>query len=217
MSKPDVSLGGTSYERVRDRLRADILNGVLPPGSRLKQAELSKQYGLSLMPVREAIQQLQGEGLVEFTPKRGAIVRVPDRRLVSQIFDIRIALEGALARRAAEVATPADLARLREAMDIHEREKADPDAHMRNHLNFHYVINSISGNVEAVNIVERHNSIIFGLRRRVGYDTARIDEIVADHRTIYAAIAAGDAEAAQKAAETHVRHSKEDMLKRMGD
>ena len=217
MFKSEFSIAATSYERVRDRLRSDILQGVLPPGSRLKQMELSKRYGLSLMPIREAMQQLQGEGLIEFTPKKGAVVRILSRRLISQIFDIRIALEGALARLVATAATEDDLAKLRHVMEQHEREKSDPEAHIRHHLNFHQVINTISGNEEAVQIVERHNSIIFGVRRRVGYSVPRIDEIAADHQTIYAAIAARDEEAAQKATEAHVRRSKDDMLDRMGE
>src|SRR3712207_3392027 len=63
------------YVRVREQLRTDILQGVFAPGERIKIAELSKRYGVSQMPVREALQMLQGEGLVTIAPNKGASIR----------------------------------------------------------------------------------------------------------------------------------------------
>ncbi|MBL8228105.1 MAG: GntR family transcriptional regulator, partial [Bryobacterales bacterium] len=68
-------LGDPVYLRVRERLRADILSGRFGPGERIKIAELSKRYGVSQMPVREALQMLQGEGLITIAPNKGASVR----------------------------------------------------------------------------------------------------------------------------------------------
>lgn len=209
------NLSRTSYERVRDRLREGILDGQFPPGHRLKAVELARQFGVSLMPVREALLQLQGEGLIVVIPKRGAVVRVLDSKLVSQIFDIRIALEGSLAHSAALLATESDIEQLRQVIERHKQTKGDREAHMKNHLEFHEIINAISDNGEAIKILELHHQLIFGLRRKVGFGPTRIEEISADHDTIFSAIAAHDGEAAEKAAKAHVARSKSDMLTRM--
>jgi DNA-binding GntR family transcriptional regulator len=115
------------------------------------------------------------------------------------------------------MATAADLSKLRKVVDRHRKERGDREAHMRNHLDFHQIINAISGNDEAIKILDRHNQIIFGLRRNVGFGPNRIDEIVADHEAIYDAIACHDEKAAEEAAERHASRAKEDMLKRMED
>lgn len=205
----------TSYERVRDRLRADIIGGKMAPGTRLKAAALAKQFGLSLMPIREALQQLQGEGLVIMMPKRGAIVRVPDEDLVSQIFEIRIALEGALTRRAAETATPASLKKLRTTMDSHRRGKNDPELHMKYNTEFHRGITAMTGNIEANKILNQHNHLLFGLRRMVGFGPSRMDQIIADHQALYDAIESGDPDAAERIVKAHVGRARDDLLECM--
>ena len=214
----DLPIAGTCYQRVRDRLRADILSGALAPGSRIKVVELATRYGLSQMPVREAIQQLQGEGLVLVVPNRGATVRVIDRDFVSQIFDIRIALEGALARRAASVMTLAELERVRKMMKRHVKEKNDIEAQIRNNIEFHQVINAISGNIEAEKILNQHTQIIVGLKRRLGIGPKgpkRIDQVIHDHQIIFDALSARDEDAAQRAAENHIRHARDEALDNM--
>ena len=216
----DLPIAGTCYQRVRDRLRTDILSGALAPGSRIKVVELATRYGLSQMPVREAIQQLQGEGLVLVVPNRGATVRIIDRDFVSQIFDIRIALEGALARRAAAVMTPADLERVRKSMRRHVKEKLNVEAQVKNNIDFHQTINAISGNVEAEKILDQHTQIIVGLKGRLGIGPkglARLDLVIADHQLLFDALAARDEDRAQHYAETHIRHAKQDVLNNMPD
>lgn len=210
-----TQIGGTNYQRVRDRLRTEIINGHFAPGARLKVIELAKRYGVSQMPVREAIQLLQGEGLVQVVPNRGATVRVVDRDLVDQILDVRAALEGAIARRVASVITDRELEVVRDLMMRHVREKDDYEAHIRNNLAFHQAINAISRNAEAVKILELHPQILFGLRRRYGFGRDRMDEIVAEHQAVFDALAARDPEAAQKAAEAHVRGAHADLMKRI--
>lgn len=214
----DLPIAGTCYQRVRDRLRADILSGALAPGSRIKVVELATRYGLSQMPVREAIQQLQGEGLVLVVPNRGATVRVIDRDFVSQVFDIRIALEGALARRAALVMTPELLEQVRKSLDRHVKQKLDTEAQIKNNIDFHQTINSISGNVEAIKILDRHTQIIVGLKRRIGFGPKgpwRLKMVIEDHQLLFDALAARDEDLAQRHAENHIRRAKEEVLDSM--
>src|SRR5437764_1195259 len=83
------------------RIRDDIVAGTLPLGSRITIDALALRYGVSHMPVREALRDLQGEGLVVIEPNRGARVRAIDARFVENIFEIRTALEVMMVRRAA--------------------------------------------------------------------------------------------------------------------
>src|SRR3954451_3898009 len=98
-------------------LRDDIIAGQLPFGSRLRIEELALRYGVSHMPVREALRVLHGEGLVVIEPNRGARVRPIYRGFIEDVFDVRCAIETMLARRAAERRTPAHLVRLRGAAE----------------------------------------------------------------------------------------------------
>src|SRR4051794_25739219 len=82
----------THCQRVVARIRADILRGIWRPDARLKVRDLAARYGVSPAPIREGLQQLQGEGLVVMEPQRGARVRRVDEQLVINIFDVREAL-----------------------------------------------------------------------------------------------------------------------------
>jgi DNA-binding GntR family transcriptional regulator len=70
-----VSIEPTVQGRLYRALREDILRGVHPPGAPLNEAELSRHYGVSRSPLREALSRLAGEGLLESTPNRGISVR----------------------------------------------------------------------------------------------------------------------------------------------
>ena len=90
----------TGYSRLRDLIRLDIVAGRLRPGARLKIAELAARYDTSAIPVREALQQLQGEGIVTFIANRGASVRTIDENFIRNIHEICALIEpfGALVR-----------------------------------------------------------------------------------------------------------------------
>lgn len=90
-------------DRIRDELRARIGDGRLRPGDRLFEQELARDFGVSRVPVREAIRMLQSEGLVDVLPqRRGVFVRSLDRRQLEELFDVREALESLAARLGAE-------------------------------------------------------------------------------------------------------------------
>jgi DNA-binding GntR family transcriptional regulator len=81
--------GQTRVLRLHDLIREDIVEGRLEPGARLKTAELAERYGTSTNPVREALHQLQGEGIVVISPNRGARVRPVGEEFVRNIYEIR--------------------------------------------------------------------------------------------------------------------------------
>lgn len=104
-----MSLREYAYETIRSR----ILDGTLPPGSLISEADQAARLSVSRSPVREAIQLLASEGLVEVLPKRGTLVARPSAREARESFELRFAVEGMGARLAAERRTEEHLERMR--------------------------------------------------------------------------------------------------------
>jgi DNA-binding GntR family transcriptional regulator len=111
---PRASLSDVVYERLRDA----ILQGGLPDGSRLSQVQLAEQYGVSRIPIREALNRLQAESLIVATPYHPFVVRKVSPEQVVELIDVRVALEDlVLARRERfEAAEIAELRKINEKM-----------------------------------------------------------------------------------------------------
>lgn len=213
------AFGSTVYQRVHEHLRAEIIAGRIPPGARLKIQELATRYGLSHMPVREALQQLQGEGLVVMAPNRGATVRRMDAAFVRNIFGIREALEGYLTRQAAAVLRGEDIVALRA---IQARMRAahrtrDMAGLIRLNRAFHRAIEGAAGNDEAIRLLDLHSNLIGALRLRVGYRPGRIQTVLREHDALIDALAAGDAAAAGAIHDGHIRAARDDILQAMAE
>jgi len=103
----------TLSEQAFSRMRQMILDGELPPGQWLKKRQISSLLSMSPTPVVEAIRRLQHDGLVEINPGWGARVKTWTVSEIAQLADMRLALEGTVARRAAETLDSHQLAALR--------------------------------------------------------------------------------------------------------
>ncbi|HEX7126545.1 MAG TPA: GntR family transcriptional regulator [Thermodesulfobacteriota bacterium] len=102
----------TLREQIVDSIRDAIIHGVLKPGERVAEPELALRFGISRTPIREAFRQLESEGYLRITPRRGAVVVALTEKDVSEFYDVKAVLEGHAARRAATRLTDADLAEL---------------------------------------------------------------------------------------------------------
>lgn len=207
----------TAFLDVAVRIRDDILCGALRSGDRLKLDELAVRYGIGHTPVREALRQLQGERLVEMTPNCGARVRPMDLGIVRNMFDVRMALDALLARRAAELINREQLESLHELQrtmltQVRRRDYASVIAANRA---FHRQIGEAANNGEAVEILERHWQSIPALWRSVGYAPERYAQVIDDHMQILDAIERRDADAASCLAMAHVAKAKHQLLARM--
>lgn len=203
----NLMIAGTSYNRIRDAIRASIFSREFAPGSRLKVLDLAKHYSVSPIPIREALQQLQGEGLVVIAPNRGASVRVIDQTLIANIFDIREAIDGMLARISAPLATPAQIDKLRsiedsidEAVKAGELEKAGELGRL-----FHEYIGHIANNMEAVTIRRAHANIFRSVKTAMGNRRARTPERREEHLAIIEALNRHDPVEAETAARKHAQ------------
>ncbi|MFZ4662382.1 MAG: GntR family transcriptional regulator [Caldilineaceae bacterium] len=112
-----------STESIANALRSDILQGIYKSNAPLRQDEIAARFGVSKIPVREALQQLKVEGLVTFFPNRGAVVSSLSSAEVDEIYAMRIALETLALQRAIPHLTIADLTRAEALLDQLDQEE----------------------------------------------------------------------------------------------
>jgi DNA-binding GntR family transcriptional regulator len=152
---PDSYAGAdrfTARSFVFDKLREEILSGKLPPGTRLRQAELGARLCVSTSPVREAFRQLATIGLVEILPHRGAIVIEPQASDLSQMYQVRALLEPMCTAWAAQRIQDADLDELEATLDELRTLQSIPEI-TRLNRRFHALIAGVSGNSHLAEVV----------------------------------------------------------------
>lgn len=110
----------TSTDLAAEALRERILSGVYPEGAPLRQDAIAAELGVSRIPVREALRQLEAEGLVNVQPHFGAVVSSLSLDEIEELFDLRAVVEAELMRRAVPRLTPDDLRRAGEILDAYE-------------------------------------------------------------------------------------------------
>ncbi len=202
------------YVRVREQIRTDILKGVFSPGDRIKIADLSRRYGVSQMPVREALQMLQGEGLITFAPNRGASVRNVDEHFIDNMYEIRGALECLLVRRAIARIQDSDVFRLHSIQARYEdcAHRRDLDGLLRENKALHHVIYEIADNVDALGLLERNWELVVTMRRTFGFGQGRLDELVTEHRALIRALDRRDVAEAERITLLHCDNARRDLL-----
>ncbi len=201
-------------DQVRQALQDRISEGALRPGDRLYEQEIAVEFGISRVPVREAIRMLQSEGLVDVQPnRRGVFVRSLDRRQVEELFDVREALEGLAARLAANRASEAEVQRLGELAGRSRQawQDSDTDAMSAANTEFHDRLVALSGNELLASMLEPLHGRLAWLFR-LNLEPQRV---CGEHAELHAAIAAGDADRAAELALGHVRASRAMVLERM--
>jgi len=211
--------GVTQYSRVASRMREEIARGDLSPDQWLKIRVLSERYGVSAAPVREALQILQGEGLVSMEQNRGArVCRIDALRLI-HIFDVREAIESFLAAIFVETASPHQVSILEAVQEKHEQAIADNDYHAAFDINrqFHQIINSASRNYEALKVIDRHYPLTRALRLSCGFSDVRLRSVRQEHHQLLDAFRRHDTDEARRIAALHVRSSRDDLLSRLPD
>jgi DNA-binding GntR family transcriptional regulator len=203
---------------VPERIRHEIVAGVLPFGGRVTIDELASRYGVSHMPVREALRELRGEGLIVIEPNRGARIRSVDRKFVSNLFETRSALEIMLSRRAAERFRQEDADNLDRIEDGLENEikRCEWEAVLASNRHFHQLVNRIADNPDAVSLVDRHWLLIAALWQRYGYGSERFAGVASDHRHLIKCLRNNDAEGAAVLMGAHVLKARQELLERMG-
>lgn len=211
------SINAPTYFRVREQIRSDIVAGIWALGSHVTMAELTDRYGVSANPVREALQQLQGEGIIHIRMNRGAVVPQVDASYIDNIYKMRSALQVMLAREAAVRATPADVAQLQALCGAHEDAVAHNDvaACIQGNRALHHFIDSLACNAPALEVLDSRSCLVDAYRRSIGFGQGRLDKVIAQHRRLVRAIARGDADKAAEVVFEHTDSSRLDLLATM--
>jgi len=196
--------------RIADRLREDIeeqiTTGKLLPGSRLDEAELAKRYNVSRTPIREAINLLLGEGLIETRPRRGVVVsRVSPQRLI-EMFEVMAELEVMCAQLAARRMSEDELTAIEKAHAACQGavDARDAQAYFYANERFHYAIYTASHNsflFEQASALQRKLRPYRRLQLRV---RNRIQRSFAEHQAIVDALREGDSEKLVTSVRNHV-------------
>jgi DNA-binding GntR family transcriptional regulator len=140
-----VSLPRTVKDQLVDRLRADIVCGAVEPGEYLRLEDIAGRFDVSTMPVREALRELESEGLVTIFPHRGAIVTELTPEDLADLYDIRATLEAMAARLAVPRLTKPTLEELGEIVDQMDGELGHISALVTLNHRFHSTLYAASG------------------------------------------------------------------------
>lgn len=199
MAKGTQNFYTTKNDMLYSRLKDKLLSGAYHPGERLVVADLAAEFGVSPMPVREALQRLQQDGWVEITPHVGARVVSFNKSKYLEIIAVRSELESMAARLAAERMDTAHVGRLFELVAEMEACIGDGDTSSYTKLNrqFHDAIYSCCGNETLLGIINdliakssQSQSIFYLSPKRMQISTQ-------EHRQIAEAISVKDLEKAQ--------------------
>ena len=206
-----ISRAEFAYVSVRDR----ILKGELPLGARLSRRNLAVELDMSLIPVAEALQRLESEGLVESRPRVGTRVYRPSPEDVRGRYEVREALESQAARFFAEKASRREKEELQEMaskMDainnLHSQEEQDSREYLyeshRFHAHLHMRIVQCTGCPALGRAVERNHVMMFNWLFDVASNRPPLPPTF--HRDLIAALCSGDPEKADRAMREHVRY-----------
>ncbi len=193
-------------------LRGSILAGVLPPGTRIFELSLAQELGISRTPVREALQRLSQEGLVELLPGRGARVRILSPEEVREVYDVRAMLEGEAAFLAAQNATLEELDTLEALLRTLDSLPAeDYTRQMQTDFDFHTALVAAAHNKTLARIYADLRSSLT-LVRSIQRTLSQHPQTREQHQAILEALKARSPEKAAQAARAHVGYFRDLVL-----
>ncbi|WP_445528872.1 GntR family transcriptional regulator [Streptomyces cyslabdanicus] len=202
----DKLTGAAGRQYVADAIRHALRSGDLAPGQRLVENDLAESYGTTRGAVREALQDLAAEEILEIVPHRGARVRVVSVEEAIQITECRSALEQLCARKAATRASEKQRAELDRIGTDMRRAVADGawDTYSSLNQRLHELVVEASGQEVARRQLERLNGPMVRFQFRLALRPGRPSQSLPQHLAIIDAVVGGDAPAAARAAAAHL-------------
>lgn len=213
------SLPRTAEAVALAELRDAIVRGDLPPGAPIRQSAAAEELGLSVVPVREALKTLAGEGIVDYQAQRGYTVAELGPASVDGIFRVRELLESEAEASSVARLRPEDLADMRAALDAQRAATVAGDAHAAITANraFHFALLERCDNEWLLRFVrqlwdalEPHRALAYR-RAAASGDYARAEQILDEHERVLAALESGDRERALRLLADHRGSGQDDF------
>ncbi len=200
----------TAYKYIKKR----IVNLGFKPGEYLTDIKIADDLGISRTPVREAFRVLEREGLLIYEPRRGWRVYTLSLEDIHEIFEIKIALECLIARKAARCDDAVLRSKLKE-MIVNMRKAADEgnvESWVELDLDLHHLIFMMANNQRAMSFIENINDQWNRIRIGFSARTGRISRSIYEHEAMVEAILSGDAEKAEKETKTHLELVRDELV-----
>lgn len=213
-TKPPVIMRKTVANQVTEHLRSMILSGDLPIGRRLRQEQLASELNVSRVPVREALNQLEAEGLISVIANRGAIVSGISLEALKEMYELRAHIEYWLLGLAIARLTPEHFAQASRILDEMLEEKS-PVHWTQQNWDFHSTLYRPAGRLQSLEILERlytntYRHFPVPLRFTVG-----IEVMDAEHRKLLELCRQGDVVEAQEFLRQHIMRGSNSLVERM--
>ena len=210
MKKSERPQGRDTYERILDEIRA----GSLSPGDRLTESDLAERLGISRTPVREAMRQLESDGLITHTPRSGSSIRQLDYSEVSELYDMRAVLESTAARFAARAASDVEVDEL---VSIHEAMCAATDTQKLGQLNrqFHRCLLDAARNRFLLSAVRSIEKTLLILGPSTFNESERTTQSNEEHEQLLNAIGSRNPADAEQAMRKHIESAHRARLRQL--
>ena len=199
------------HDEVAAQLRDRIFAGELMPGTFLDEARLAEQLQISRTPLREALKVLTAEGLVRHEPRRGCFVNQVTEQDLDEIFPVLALLEGRCAREAVMNASDADLQELEalhDKLNRHAKARRINEYYAANFA-IHEAIITLANNRWLALVISDLRKIVKLARLQQLHAPGRLDQSLAEHMALFAALKARDPEGAEAAMRTHLTRQRE--------
>lgn len=194
-------------QQIQTHLKQAILDGSLAPGEQLVEGDIAQQFGVSRSPVREAIQELERQGYVVKKPRRGTFVTELTPQAVTEIYSLRVLLEGYAAVIAASIRRPELTERMRDLVlrmeqAVHE---ADFVGFSDADLGFHSLLCDSTSHSHLISLSQCLNTEMGFHVVLSRYSPAEVDNLNRDHWALVEAIEAGEPQQARRIVQRHIR------------
>ncbi len=212
-----VAVAATRPAHVYDRLKDAIITGTLRPLERISENKVAADFGLSRTPVRQALQRLEAEGLIQVVPKRGSFVSRPTVEDILEIYQIRTPLEAVCARVAAERIEESQLALLDRLVRVEQARGPGraADRSLRAAAQFHAVIYGCSRNQRMATLLVDLQNQVHRVRVLWPSTVTRLNDTWSEHAAIVEALRARDGAAAERLMTEHLEKARLSTLHRI--
>src|SRR5579872_3316462 len=195
----------TMADGITERLRRAIITGAIKPGERIRVADLERKFGVSHIPIREALRRLQSEGFVEISPRRTTIAAGVDLGDLANIYDLRRIIELEIGRRAVSRMTRSDIEAVRRALESFQAVANDPSSaeFWERHRDFHWALLAPAANPTVQRVLDHLWQSSERYVRLFVSTFATMQTVMELHVELYEACAGGDVRTFEQALTRH--------------